>query len=458
MPPNSYLSNRIKLIIIGGGITGYSLAHEAAKLEIESIVLDNGQPGTTHAATGILDARADHLTRDLDSVVETAKQIIEWQNGFPYQSWIIKPKRFLLPIGPLTPHGSFLFDSLFKIYEKVARLRINQLPDKHCIISSSLLERMEPNLRRGGYFDSAVLFWLWTTDPDALLKKVHDEAVIMSSFSRRLPIKKIAGFTINNSYIESISIENNSGKIIKISHSGPLVIINTTGPWIEETLKDLGIKFGTELKLGIQAKFLGHYFQSDSGLITFGEDGKYIICLQEKGYLQVGPTNNSFQGLPNNPGTAENDLNCLRKTLTYTLEKGYPLPSPQILKHGWRIKPKYFIDPDRPVILDSRQDGIENLYTAVPGKMALGLLTARELLMRLAHDGWLRKTMPVPKTNLSLDGGRIGRNRLKLLWFYLKSNFILGWHFIIITINRILGLGIGNENPALSKTGKKERG
>lgn len=431
MPSNHAVSGSAKLIIIGGGIAGYSLAYEAAKLEIESIVLDNGQPGTTHAATGILDARADHLLRDVESVEQTAREVVEWQNCFPHPPYMIKPKHFLLPIGPLTPHGRLSFDILFGLYEKVAHLRSGQLPNKHRILPPSLIEQMEPNLKKN-YFKSAISFWLWTADPDAMLMKVRNEAVMFSSFARILPINKIIGFKTNNSYIQEVIVEDRWGKHIKIKNSGPLVVVNATGPWIGETLKDLNIKFPIELKLGIQAKFPGYYFQSDSGLITFGRDGKYVICLQEKGYLQVGPTNSSFRGrLPVKLGTASHDLGYLEETLADILEEGCPVSTLELLKYGWRVKPKYIIDTDRPIIWHHNKDGITNLYTAVPGKMVLGLLMARGLLSKLVSDGWIQGSTHIYSgKTLSLDGKKPFHNQIKLAWLYIKVHLVLATYFI----------------------------
>lgn len=431
MSPNNAVSSSAKLIIIGGGIAGYSLAYEAAKREVESMVLDNGQPGTTHSATGILDARADHLLRDIESVEQTAREVIEWQNCFPYPTQVIRPKHFLLPIGPTSPHGLSSFDALFELYEKIACLRSVNLPSKHRTTSSSFIERMEPNLRKG-YFKSAISFWLWTADPDDMLRKVRNEAVMFSSFSRILLINKIIGFKTSDSYIQEVIVEDRKGKYVKIKNSGPLVVVNTTGPWIEETLKDLNIKFPIELRLGVQAKFQGHYFQSDSGLITFGKDGQYVICLQEKGYLQVGPTNNSFRGrLPSKLGTASRDLGYLEKTLSDILEEGLPVSTPELLKYGWRVKPEYIIDTDRPIIWHHDKDGIGNLYTTVPGKMALGLLMARELLSKLVSDGWIQGSTHIyfSKT-LSLDGKKPFYNQIKLAWLYIKAHLVLATYFI----------------------------
>ena len=437
MPPNGGNIYKTRLVIIGGGIAGLSLAYEAAKRKIDSIVLDNGLAGTTHAATGILDARVDHIPRDIESVEQTAREIIEWRNNFPHRPYIIKPKRFLLPIGPATPHSAFAFDAILELYEKIAFQRMYQLPEKHMFIPVSLAERIEPNLRKK-YFESVMSFWLWTVNPDALLRKVGNEAVIFPSFAKRLVIKKITGFTAKHSYIEEVSVEDYQGGQIKIKGHGSLVVVNTTGPWIGETLGNLGIKFPIDLKLGIQAKFSGYYFDSDTGILTFGEDGKYIICLQENGYLQVGPTNIVHNSPPNHLEISEKDSHYLKETLSGILDQNHPVPSPQLLKYGWRVKPKYMSETDRPIIWHHQKDGFNNLYTLVPGKMALGLLSARELLLRLASDGWADNLMRHSYGKvLSLDGYKYYHNQIKLLYMYLKSHFIFVVHFLKFWISQL---------------------
>lgn len=416
------------MVIIGGGIAGLCTAYEASKRRIESLILDSGLPGTTHSATGILDARADHLPYDEESVIRTAYEVVEWRKNFPFLPVVIKPKHFLMPLGPNAPHSAWAFGKLLSYYEKTAKARLCDLPQKHSLIPVSFLERMEPNLKKN-YFQGAFKFWLWTADPDALMRKVYNETALFSPYSRKLSIKNIVSMEVQNRTINKLYVLDRSGEVLEISNDfRPLIVVNASGAWINETAKLLGMNLGVQFQLGVQASVPGYFFQS--GIINFAKNGKYIILLQDRKRLQIGPTNSEFVGKPGAIGKRVEDTNRLAEVLNDTLEDRIDPRAVTELKSGLRIKPSYVFDTDRPIIWSHHLDGVDNFYTLLPGKMALGLLAARELMGKMERDRWICPAQFGFEKKLSLDGQKKYRNQLKLLAIRLRSLFKLALFFI----------------------------
>ena len=165
-----------------------------------------------------------------------------------------------------------------------------------------------------------------------------------------------------------------------------MLVVKAAGSWIPDIWKFFGISLPMELKIGVQAQVPGWYFQS--GIITFGPDKKYVVCLQKNGYVQVGPTN----------GT--DDIEYLHSVFAGLIED--PVPEASFLKSGYRVKP-FAVDTQRPVIWSHCNSGFSNLYSVHPGKMVLALLAADELLVKAKKDGWIeQKIIRIPDRTYSL--------------------------------------------------------
>ena len=425
--PMSRFDREIKtrMVIIGGGVGGLGLAINALRRGIDVTLLDNQIPGTTHAATGILDARPDYLIKDVDLVKASSLEVDNWKNLLGSFSHIIRPLSFYMPLGKSSPHGLNRFSALMNYFEKLAIRRTRGLPHTCKVIPIHQCEVSEPNLLKN-HFTHALKFWLWTVNPDELLSLMRLEC--SSSLFRLETVTKINGYTVKNGMIQEVFAENGKETLKVCSDRKSLIVVNCCGPWINDPLKELGIKIPIELRLGIQIKVPGYHIQS--GILSFTQDQKYTILLQQKDYLQVGPTNTLFDGPPRliTKEEGESAISYTRNVLENVLcfDK---LPQLSVLKYGWRVRPLGMTETDRPIIWHHAKEGVDNLYTLLPGKMALGLLAGRELVERIAKDGFV-STEPqfsIHKT-YSMDGH--SQNSLFLEFNRLKSILLTGWNIL----------------------------
>ncbi|MBI2068664.1 MAG: FAD-dependent oxidoreductase [Candidatus Yanofskybacteria bacterium] len=411
------------LAIIGDGVAALALAYLAAQRDIRTVMLGKNFHGTTHSATGLIAPRPDYLLADEELVRRTAFECLRWIRLFYPQ--ILSPQRFLIPIGPELPYSVRTFRTLLSRYDEIAKIRSTGL-GSHYIINQANLEKMEPNLRKSD-IDGAISFGEWTVDPSILLKKLGWETSVYPDLVKKFHISDFREFKIRNGMIEEIRALDAGHKAINISNNrGPLVVVNATGPWMKDVCARLGVVMEYQLKAGVQIEVPGYFFQS--GIVTFDSDGKYLVCLQKKGILQVGPTNTDFSGHPDNFIPSDRETEYLTAALRNIL--GDKRLSPySFLKHGFRIKPTA-IDTNRPVIWNHGNAGLHNLYSLHPGKMALALLAGDEMLDRAISDGWLSKPRVVVTNRLYLDGNRKWFNEAKLLLLKIWALFKMGLFYL----------------------------
>ena len=414
---------RAKLLVIGDGIAGLSLAYAAAQRGIRTAVLGKNFKGTTHSATGLLAPRADYLLSDAELVRETSLECLRLAKLFG--SEVVKPRQFLIPIGPKLPVDTDNLDALLSLYDQAARFRFDKFA-RHAFISASTLEKMEPSIRKN-VFKGAFSFMEWTVDPPTLLRKLDNEAVILLNKARRFDIKELTELKIQDGLITGVTAVFADGGYVNVSNGGePIVIVNAAGPWIKDVCAQLGLAVDYQLRAGFQIEFLGQYFQS--GLITFDKNGEYLICLQKNGSIQVGPTNSSFSGHPSQCTPSIMEISSLVNPFLELLEDR-KIPKISSTRCGFRVKPTR-IDTNRPVIWRHADGGPMNFYSLHPGKMALALRAADEMMDMLAGDGWIEQFRLFSTKPLHLEGNRKIKNELKLFWLKIMSLFKLAMYYI----------------------------
>lgn len=403
-----------RLVIIGDGIAARALAYEATQREIVTVILGKNLKGTTHSATGLIAPRPDYLISDHDLVRQTSFECLRWSEMFGPE--VVRPKQFLIPLDSELPTSTANLDTLLYLYDELARSRSKNF-NPHCFVSPAVLEKMEPNLRKGVLLGGAIAFTEWTVDPVVLLNQLEKEAFL--SGVRRFDVQELKSIEVKGGLITEITALLGDGHCVKINNKqGSLVVVNTTGPWIKEMCAKVGIAIDYQLKSGLQIEFPGWYFQS--GIITFDKQGEYIVCLQKNGALQVGPTNSNFSGHLSNYQPSIGEISSLVSPFLNLLEEG-KIPKISSMKWGFRVKPG-FIDTNRPVIWRHSVDGLYNFYSMHPGKMALALRAADEMLAILVSDGWVAQPKWISLVKpIHLDGHRKLKNELKLFWLKFGS-------------------------------------
>ncbi len=415
MPPDTIETD---LVIMGGGFMGLAIAHQAALKGLRSVVIEKNKITGPHYMTGLLSPRADYMPFDIESARFAAHECAHWQEMFPS---IVKPTRFLIPINDNTHHGFHSLKPLLELYDQITKERLGKLwlsQPKHYKIDQATLETMEPNLRKG-FFREALAFHELTADPNLLLKALSERIASLGNYCKQISIKDISAYVIDKKRIRKLDIiTKDGGRFSLVNRLGQLTFINAAGPWMGEVARGLGIKLPLEFSLGIQMTIpIKHFFRS--GIITFTNENKYLICLQRGDHLQIGPSNTPFIGKPDNIETCDKDAGLLMETFQNIVEPEKISQKPEIKSAGLRVKMKLPRCPDtnRPFIFHT---DYENYFAIYPGKASLAFMAANEILAKISR----RKIY-----THSLNGTRLRYTRLRLYMIWLQSVIRTGWHF-----------------------------
>ncbi|MDO8496058.1 MAG: FAD-dependent oxidoreductase [bacterium] len=404
------------IVIIGGGFMGLALARQAALKGLCSVIVEQNQVQTAHYMSGLLAPRADYLRFDKEEVEFTAHECRRWLDMFPD---IVCPKLFIMPLNSESPYSHSFLKPLMELYDKTTPARLGNFYQPHFRINNMVLEQMEPNLRKS-YFDEGLGFYELTVEPNKLLHRLQRELASISNF-RFLTCPDRVKYHIQGERIVAIeSIFDDNSSSFSLENSRGLIVVNCSGPWMQDMAIPLGLNLPIEYRLGFQLSVKEKYLFQHS-IITFGSDKKYVIISQQKDYVQVGPTNTDAESPEdiNNLVLRGQATDYLVGILKDTIEPGYNLTEPKIRSGGLRVQLKLPLAPDsnRPFILNTR---FENYYVVYPGKAVLALRTA---------DEFLDKVIDKKELTLCLGGGHKIKNSIKLNFIRLRSLAMLGlWY------------------------------
>lgn len=404
-PPESLETD---LVILGGGFMGLALARQASIEGLRSIIIEPNQVQTAHYMSGLLAPRADYLRLDKDEVELTAYECQRWQQMFPN---IIKPKLFIMPLNDSSPYPYDFLQPLMEFYDKITSARLGNFYAPHFRINNTVLEQMEPNLRKS-YFNEALGFYELTAEPNELLSKLRTE-IMFGNYLNRIAYPDRVEYDRRENQIVSIKLAfSDIRKSYLIKNDKGLVVVNCAGPWMQNAASLVGLDLPVDYQLGFQLAIQDKYLFQHS-IITFGPDSRYLIASQRKDYVQIGPTNTLAQS----PKDIDSQLlkqvaiDYLGGVLKTIIEPGYNLGGLRIRSGGLRVRLKLPLAPDshRPFILNI---GFENYYVIYPGKAVLAFRTADEFI-----DNLLRKK----RFTFCLDGRYGLKNSAKLNLARIKS-------------------------------------
>ncbi|HMO16742.1 MAG TPA: glycerol-3-phosphate dehydrogenase/oxidase [Oligoflexia bacterium] len=281
------------LLVIGGGIIGSAVAHEAASRGLKTVLLEKSDFGSATSAGSfkIIHGGLRYLQHlDAGRLLESAEEQRLLRKNAPH---LVKPLPFIVPCYGYLMKGRAALRTACSIYEFLTRSRNKDIPQElhlpdHRVLSveeitaiAPLIPRMQDSARlRGG----VIFYDCQMKNPDRLTL-----AVVRSA--------EKAGATVMN-YTEVVGIEtvkdqvSENGKglcnkivnvITKNSITGekneysPRYVINASGPWAEcigRLFTDPSIAKGEKSTL---------YFSKGIQLVVPQIISKYALSLQSHG-------------------------------------------------------------------------------------------------------------------------------------------------------------------------------
>ncbi|MCB1309554.1 MAG: glycerol-3-phosphate dehydrogenase/oxidase, partial [Leptospiraceae bacterium] len=408
------LQSEFDLLIIGGGVTGVALAREAARRNLSCCLVEKNDFGwaTSAATSKLLHGGVRYLENYEFGLVR--QSIRERRNIGNAATHMVHTIPFVFPLYNNRSRwqhwrsrlGLFLYDML--AYDRNRRVPADLRIPGHHFKTREAIQKEAPAIHanglRGGYVyyelqshfpERLLLEWALTAEQAGARLFNHmrcDEFLLEGSDRTSSSAGDHTGHSASAKTGRSARIRGVRVTDVLTNNTHTIharIIINATGPWLEEILtesnfpvpspvtlsKSTGIHFVTEPLLG-----------PDSAYVFALERGTHIFIIPWRGYSLIGLTDEPYNASADELYPRETEVRQLFEDVN-TVLADRPLKKEMIRYIFTGIRPLIFSQKStynasrKSELFDFRKQGIENLYSVAGGKWT----TSRDLAEYAIH-------------------------------------------------------------------------
>jgi glycerol-3-phosphate dehydrogenase len=369
----------LDLLIIGGGITGCGLARDAALrgLSVALVERDDFGAGTSSRSSKLIHGGLRYLEQfDLQMVREAARERQVLRHIAPH---LVHPLAFIFPLWPgqsMAKYGLGLW-----LFDRLAGATPGE---RHRRLTAREVEDRLPGLRlpvKGGY-----LYHEYLTD-DARL-----------TLENALSAAQHGAFVANHAPARSLIIE--SGKVAGAMVADALtgesyavrarVVVNATGPWAAETLREGGLTPPKALlpSKGVHLLFDAARLPVVGAAILSSPSGLRGFAIRRWHYVYVGTTDDAYAGSLDRVAADRGNVAELMRLVRDSFP-GLELTESEI-RGTWAGLRPLIAEPGRAARDTSRHDEVwrspEGLLTIAGGKLTTYRPMARRVMEHVARE------------------------------------------------------------------------
>lgn len=388
------------IIVIGGGITGVAVAHEAALLGRSVALLEMNDFGSaTSAATSkLIHGGLRYLKNgELSLVRESLRERRILGDIAPN---LVEPLRFLIPRYsrrfrknlPLRL-GMWLYDQLSYDKSKVVEPK-NRL-DRRAIFSAAQTLIHAPTLDPTSLQYAVSYFDYANVNPDrmtlAFLKTACDHGAVVANYS------KVESLVFNGNRISGVQVTD---RLSKTSYEirGQWVV-NCAGPWVDKVLSTSKSQANSLVRSEGVHLITSKFRFSDAVVLETGL-GDHLMFLPWRGLTIIGPTDKPYAGDPNDYAPTAASIQELIDKVNSLLpaeRMGSRFERQDILFHYGGLRPLVGLDQQqdsysasrRYEITDHANHGMPGLISVEGGKYTTSRGLAAQVLKLLSRQsGW----------------------------------------------------------------------
>lgn len=281
-------SQKVDLLVIGGGITGAGIALDAQSRGMNTVLIEmqDFAAGTSSRSTKLVHGGLRYLKQlEFGIVAETGRErAIVYENA-PH---VTKPEWMLLPIIKGGTYGKLASSVGIRIYDLLAgvkRSERRQMLNKAQTIQKEPLLRTD-DLKGSGYYVE------YRTDDARLTLEV---------------MKKAVEFGVKSfNYIKAEGLIYEDGKLVGVKAIDLLSqekidiyakkIVNATGPWVDELREKDGSKKGKYLHWtkGVHIVVDQKRFPLSQAVYFDTPDGRMVFAIPRDGKTYIGTTDTNY--------------------------------------------------------------------------------------------------------------------------------------------------------------------
>lgn len=317
------------LFIIGGGISGAAIAWEATLRGYRVALAEKNDFGhaTSSATSKMIHGGLRYLAQgDFRVVRESLRERRLLEQNLPSQAF---PLPFLFPIYKGNPTPGWKLNLGLYLYDTLSFDR-NDLedPDKHLPgfrwLSAEKTLEVEPTLSREGLRGAFYYYDILNRHPersnfDFIDSAERKGAVVANHLKVTGLLSEGSGNTAK--VTGATALDEITGQSIKIKAQ---VVVNASGPWGEEILKDMG--FASPRKI-IRSKGIHLVFprvHGSSALAIETKDKRHLFVLPWLNHTLIGTTDTPYTGDLDQTGVTESEaqefINQINENLPFHLQ------------------------------------------------------------------------------------------------------------------------------------------
>ncbi len=300
------------LIVVGGGITGCAVSHEASAIGYRVLLLEKGDlgSGTSGKTSRLIHGGLRYLKYGKMKMVHQGTRERYWlRTNYPH---LVRPLAFLIPFyegvgeGPLaTLFGLWLYD-LLSGFSNVKR---------HRRLGPKEVMALEPNLRTQGLRGGALYYDCFVDDARLVLL---NGTLAFRAGAHILTYAKVEGLIREDGRVQGVQFRD---VLRDETHEARgRVVINATGPWSD----DLRLMLPSGRNRLRPTKGI-HVFLPRSNMgprhaivMRSPLDERVVFALPWRDLTLVGTTDTDFRGNPDEVRAEAEDVGYLLDTVNHT--------------------------------------------------------------------------------------------------------------------------------------------
>lgn len=402
------------LCVVGGGVTGLCVAHDAAARGLKVALLERGDfaEGTTTASTKLIHGGTRYLEHLEVGLVREA--LHERRLLLKLAPHLVHPVPFMIPIyrGGLVPPwkiraGMLLYDLLS--FDK----NWGQLPDKHMpwhrFVSSSEALALEPELPSEGLKGASVYYDGQVPSPARLCIEVAKTAC--RNGAQLANYARVAALRVDAGRVTGVeALDRHTGKTIVVRAQ---VTVNAAGIWATDVMKLLGPAPPVQLKPSKGIHLITRALTRSHAVVNGTPSGRRVMIIPWRGKSLIGTTDVFYEGDKDRirPTAAESqglldEVNAFLPSAKLSLDDvdhGFAGARPLIYKAG---KSASALSREYKIIDHGRAANLPGLLSIVGGKLTTSRHLAMVVMNRVEKE--IGRRRPCPTAGTFIGGGDVG--------------------------------------------------
>lgn len=305
-------SNQFDLLVIGGGITGAGIALDAAARGLKTALVEKEDfaSGTSSRSTKLIHGGLRYLKQlEFALVKEVGSERAIVHKLAPH---LVVPEKMLLPLYEKRGLGYWLTSIGLKIYDWLAGVKPE---DQRKMLTRLQTLNHEPLLKKDDVKGGAVYAEYRTDDARLtieIIKLASQKGACVTNYT------EVTEFVYTNNKVSgAMLVDRVTGNTFSVDAK---VIVNATGPWVDELRIINQSRQGKQLHLtkGVHIVVPFHRLPVHQAIYFDVPDGRMIFAIPRGRVTYIGTTDTDYQGNKNAVLANRGDVNYILHAVNET--------------------------------------------------------------------------------------------------------------------------------------------